>query len=189
MISTVVALGQSSTNWTPRGLTIGVNEYLTFGKQADVMIIVNAPHKFDHEEMNLILKHKGRMLTNSPKQWSKHIPQAEGLKHFGAFHLRVARGRVYHSTTSPMVAISYAIQRGATEVVIYGVDFKDHPKYRAGTKAGDHEIGVYKRFFESAGKLGVKIWLGANGSVFDDALPLYERLGDDITITFEGLVI
>lgn len=174
MIATVVALGQSAKSWTPRGLTIGVNEYLMFGKQAEVMIIVNAPHKFNHEEMTLIRQHRGKMLTNSPRQWHKHVPGAEGLKNMGAFHLRVSSGRLYHSATSPMIAISYAIQQGADEVVIYGVDFKDHPKYRAGTKAGDHEIGIYKRFFESLQKLGVKVYLGANGSVFDDYLHLYD---------------
>lgn len=174
MISTVVALGQSAKDWTPRGLTIGVNEYLMWGKQADVMVIVNAPHKFSHSEMTLINQHKGRLLTNTPKQWGKHIPKAEPLKHMGAFNLRVQRDRLYSSATSPMIAISYAMQQGADEIVIYGVDFKDHPKYKTGTKHGDHEIGIYKRFFASCQKLGVKIYLGANGSVFDETIQLWK---------------
>lgn len=180
MISTVVALGESARNWTPRGLTIGVNEYLVWGKQADAMIIVNAPHKFEEEEMKLIKQHKGQMLTNSPKQWSKYFPQAEPLKHMAPFNLRVQKGRLYSSSTSPMIAISYAIQRGATEVVIWGVDMIDHQKYRVGSKSGDHEIGVYKRFFESCKKIGVQIYLGELGTAFDDNLPLRLPTLEDI---------
>lgn len=174
MIATVVALGNSARNWQPRGLTIGVNEYLMWGRQADVMVIVNAPHKFSHQEMTYIQQHRGKMVTNSPRQWSKYFPGAEPLKHMGAFHLRVSQGRIYHSVTSPMIAISYAMQRGADEVIIWGVDMVDHPKYKAGTKAGDHEIAIYKRFFESCGKLGVKIWLGELGTAFDSVIPVWK---------------
>lgn len=173
MIASVVALGQTAQHWIPRGLTIGVNEYLTWGKQADAMIIVNAPHKFSHDEMNLITKHKGQMLTNSPKQWSKYFTNAEALKHMGPFHLRVQKGRLYSASTSPMIAISYAMQRGATEIILWGVDFNTHPKYKKGTKNGDHEIEIYKRFFESCKKLGVEITLGSPGTAFDDYVPLW----------------
>lgn len=174
MIATVVALGQSAKDWIPRGLTIGVNEYLVWGKQADAMIIVNAPHKFSADELNYIMKHKGRMLTNNPKQWGQFFKNAELLKHMGAFNLRVQKGRLYTSGTSPMIAISYAMQQGATDVIIYGVDMLNHPKYKAGSKHGDHEIGIYKRFFTSCDKLGTKIYLGEIGTAFDQSLPKYD---------------
>lgn len=174
MLATICALGQSANDWKPRGLTIGVNEYLVWGKQADAMIIVNAPHKFSREEMTYITQHKGKMLTNSPKQWEKYCKQAEPLKHMGAFHLRVQKGRLYSASTSPMIAISYAMQQGATEVILYGVDFKTHGKYKEGTKHGDHEIAVYKRFFESCEKLKTKIYLGATGTAFDQTVQLYD---------------
>lgn len=193
MIATVVALGQSAKDWIPRGLTIGVNEYLVWGKQADAIIIVNAPHKFSSEEMNLIVKHKGKMLTNSPKQWGQYFKNAEPLKHMGAFNLRVQKGRLYTSQTSPMIAISYAMQQGATEVIIYGVDFKTHGKYKEGTKHGDHEISIYKRFFESCKKLGTQIYLGEFGTAFDLCLPRYvdktpdSRTGHEYMIKIEGI--
>lgn len=137
------------------------------------MLIVNGPHKFSEEEMSHIVKHKGKMVTNSVKMWSKYFPQAEPLKHMGPFNLRVQKGRLYSSATSPMIAISYAMQQGATEIILYGCDFKNHPKYQEGTKHGDHEIGIYKRFFESCDKLGTRIYLGEWGSVFDGHLWKY----------------
>jgi hypothetical protein len=173
MISTVVALGNSGINWKPRRLTIGVNEYLMWGRQAEVMVLVNAPHKFSLYEMNLIKQHKGKVMTNSPGQWSKYFPQAELLKHMGQFNLRVQKGRIYSSSTSPMIAISYAMTQGATEIILYGVDFKNHSKYKEGTKHGDHEVGIYKRFFVSCEKLGTKIYLGEWGTAFDGHLWKY----------------
>jgi hypothetical protein len=173
MLATVVALGSSARDWKPRGLTIGVNEYLMWGRQADIMVTVNAPHKFSSDEMNYICQHKGKVLTNSIHQWSKYFPQAEPLKHMGAFNLRVQKGRIYSSGTSPMIAISYAMQQGATEVILYGVDMLNHNKYKKGTKHGDHEIGIYKRFFSSCEKFGTKIRLGAAGTAFDDSIPLW----------------
>jgi hypothetical protein len=172
MIATVVALGNSGINWKPRGLTIGVNEYLMWGRQAEVMVLVNAPHKFSLDEMNLIRQHKGKVITNSPGQWSKYFPHAELLKHMGQFNLRVQKGRIYSSATSPMIAISYAMTQGATEIILYGVDFLNHGKYKVGTKHGDHEILVYNRFFKSLEKIGVKVYLGQSGSAFEN-LPIY----------------
>lgn len=191
MIATVIALGNSALHWVPRGLTIGVNEYLMWGKQADVMLIVNAPHKFSADEMKFIRQHKGKLVTNSARQWGKVITGAEPLKHMGAFHLRVTKGRIYTSSTSPMVAISYAIQQGADEVILYGVDMCNHPKYKIGSKAGDHEIDVYKRFFSSCDKIGVKIYLGAWGTAFDGHLWKYvdpvegNRTGHEFKMTID----
>jgi hypothetical protein len=174
MLATVVALGSSARDWKPRGLTIGVNEYLMWGRQADIMVTVNAPHKFSSDEMNYICQHKGKVLTNSIHQWSKYFPQAEPLKHMGPFNLRVQKGRIYSSSTSPMIAISYAMQQGATEVVLYGVDMLNHDKFSKGTKHGDHEISVYNRFFTSVEKSGNRVYLGATGTAFDQTLPLWD---------------
>lgn len=77
------------------------------------------------------------------------------------------------SQTSPIIAISYAIKMGAKEIILYGVDFLNHRKWSRGTKSGDREIKVYCKFFAECERIGVKVYLGSNGTAFDLMLPLY----------------
>lgn len=37
------------------------------------------------------------------------------------------------------------------------------------------EVGVYLEVFEALKEKGVNVWLGTNGSVFDESLKLYEQ--------------
>jgi hypothetical protein len=76
--------------------------------------------------------------------------------------------------------MSLAIKQKATNIILWGCDMISHSSYRIGTKDGDNEIKKYLKFFECAKKIGVKIWRGANGSCFDQHLPLYDNLAQSL---------
>lgn len=173
MIFTIVACGQSSNGWIPRGTTIAVNDALRYGADTDYLILVNAPRKFTKERLDIIRKSKAHVLTNSPKEWGKIFPNCEKITRMISFNSRILKGFVYSSATSPIIAISTAIRMGGTEIILYGVDMLNHRTYSQGTKKGLREIGVYQRFFQDCKRINVKVYLGALGTAFDEMLPLY----------------
>lgn len=171
MIYTVVASGDSAKNWIPRGTTIGVNDALKWGRDTDILILVNAPGKFK-ERLDIIKKSKAKVLTNSVNMWRPYFPNCQKIERLISFNAKILKNFVYMSQTSPIIAISYAIKQGAKEIILYGVDFVNHRKWSKGTKAGDREIKIYCKFFAECERIGVKICLGALETAFDDILPL-----------------
>lgn len=172
MIWTVVASGDSAKGWIPRGTTIGVNDCLKWGRDTDILILVNAPGKFK-ERLNIIKQSKARVLTNSLNMWRPYFKDCQKIERLISFNGKILKNFVYMSQTSPIIAISYAIKQGATEIVMYGVDFLNHRRWAKGTKNGDRECKVYERFFKECERLNIKIYLGSTGTAFDNYLPLW----------------
>lgn len=172
MTYTVIASGDSAKDWVRRGTAIGVNDCLKFGRDTDILILVNAPGKFK-ERLNVIKKSKAKVLTNSVSMWKPYFPQCQKIERLISFNSKILKNFVYMSQTSPIIALSLAIKMGATEIIMWGVDFLTHKKWAKGTKAGDREVRVYEKFFKECERIGVKVYLGANGTAFDGVLPVY----------------
>jgi hypothetical protein len=177
MIFTVVACGDSAKNWIPRGTSIGSNDCEKFGKPVDYLIVANSPVRFSKERMEIIKKSKAKFFSHDMKRWRTMFPNGEQLTKITFFNTRILPGYVYTSVTTPIMCVSMAIRMGAKEVVIWGMDMKSHHTYSEGTKKGDHEIMVYKKFFTECKRLGIKIWIGSLGTAFDGFLPVYPANG------------
>lgn len=175
MLATIIASGSSAKDWTSRGVTVGVNDARKWGKEVDILILVNRPQKFSPERLAIISQHKGEVLTNSVKAWKDIFPQAKKLERMASFSSRVTKQTHFTAATSPIIAISHAIVLGAKTIIIYGVDFRDHKSYRQGTRPGDREINVYRKFFKAIERLNIKIYLGALNTAFDNDLPLWRE--------------
>lgn len=185
MLFSVIASGDSAKDWIPRGATIGSNDAEKWGKPVDILILANSPHKFK-ERLNIIKKSKAKVLTTSVSQWKAIFPNCEKIQRVISFNKFLQRGFVVTSQTTPIMCLSLAIRMGATEIVLWGCDFLTHRVWRVGTKGGDREVAVYKKFFSECKRLGIKVWLGANGTAFDNVLPLFqERTGPDIELTLD----
>lgn len=171
MTIAIVASGESAKDWwkTPHDLSIGVNDCLKHGHDVDQLVIVNFPRKFTPDRMKSILKSKAKVWTHT-SAWRAHFPKAEIIR-LSPFAGYVRKGHIYCSKTSPIVAISLAVIAGAKDIILWGCDYKSHANYRQGTKAGNHEISVYQKLFEGLNKIGVNVWLGAQGSALN--LPLW----------------
>jgi hypothetical protein len=177
MVASVIGCGSSAQHWGKQqfDLSIGVNDCYKHGYQPDQLVIVNFPSKFDKQRMDTILKTRPKKVFTHTVQWKKHFSNVE-LLHLSPFTGYVRDNMIYSSKTSPMVAISLALKQGATDIVLYGVDFTNHKMYRKGQKHGDHEITQYLKFFKRIQEKKINVWLGAEGSCFDNHLPMYQSV-------------
>lgn len=172
MTFTIIGCGDTAKEWTPVGTTIGSNDCERFGKRVDYLVLVNAPHKFK-ERINVIKNSKAQVYVNSLGPWSKMFPQAKQIR-LTPFTIRINKDLIYSSRTTPIICMSLAIKMGATKLILWGIDMLTHHSFRRGTKTGDHEITTYRKFFVQANKLGVDVYLGRQGTAFDNDLPIYE---------------
>jgi hypothetical protein len=174
MTVSIVGLGSSAKDWhkIPCDLSIGVNDALKWGKDPDQLVLINFERKFTVERLKLIKATKGKVWTHT-STWKKHFPKAEVIR-LTPFVYGIHPGLIYCSKTSPLVAMSLAYKQGANDLILWGVEFTNHKSYLKGTKQGDYEIAIYKKFIEQLKKKGVNVWLGAKGTAFDNYLPVYE---------------
>lgn len=175
MIFTVVASGESAQHFERHGTVIGSNDCEKWGKPVDILILVNSPHKFK-ERIHTIKKSKAKVLTNSVANWKPYFQNCEKISRLISFNKLILKNFVYSSQTTPIICLSLAIKMGAKEIIMWGVDFKNHAHFREGTKSGSREIDVYKRFFKECNRIGVKVYLGANNTAFDNTLPLWTHI-------------
>lgn len=180
----IVACGSSARDWdkVPCDLSIGCNDMYKFGIHPDWLVVVNMPGKFEAvkngnvNRLKTIIETKPkRFLTHAIKPWQQWFPKAEYIKNRAAFHERakiLQRGFNYTSKTSPMIAMSLGLNAGAAELVLWGVDMKDHRKYAEGTATGNKEITVYLRFIELIEKKGMRVYLGSGGSALEKYVPI-----------------
>lgn len=177
MTVSVIACGESAREWykTPCDLSIACNDAFKFGHQPDQLVIINFQRKFDQKRLDTILATRPKKVWTHTSTWQKHFNNAVVMK-LTTFSGYVRKDHIYASKTSPIVAISLAIKQKATDIILFGVDFQNHRSYSKNTKEGIYEIKTYLRFFEQIKKLGINIWLGANGTAFDAHLPLYDKV-------------
>ena len=173
----IIGCGESARYWGRNqfDLSIGVNDCFKFGYTPSQLVVINFERKFTPDRLKTILATRPKKVWTHTSTWKRHFSDAEVIK-LSPFNGYVRNGLIYSSKTSPMVALSLAVKQGATEIVIYGIDFQNHPSYRQGTKQGDHEVKNYLKFFEQLSKRGIKVWRGADGSAFDSDLPKYPEI-------------
>jgi hypothetical protein len=173
MTFTVVGCGNSAQNWVPNGPSIGCNDCEKFGNGVDYLVLVNSPNKFKHR-INTILRTKAQVLTNMPGTWIKHFSKDRLTQiRLSPFVVRVRPGMIYSSGTTPIICMSVAIAKGATKIILWGVDMVNHQTFRIGVKKGDQEISVYRKFFKEVKLLGIEVFRGADGTCFDNDLSLW----------------
>lgn len=163
-----IGCGSSAKHWDGSGYSVGVNDASKWGFPLSELILVNRPSKFAPERLDTIMKGTyWTIYSHKPGDW---IPNFKNVEHLplSPFSGRVKRGIVYKSATSPFIAISKAFAMGATEIVIWGVDFTNHGTFKPGSSSLKNELNNYRKLIEGIeGQHGVKVWLGAEGSALE----------------------
>lgn len=176
----IVGLGDSANGWGNQVKqpckTIGINDAERWGWTFDIICCFNSITKFSKEpiRLNAIINSKcPDGFYSHSTTWMQHF-RTMRVTHHQAYNELVRKGRVYSSRTTPFVAMSIAYNLGASEIVFWGVDFITHSVYRPGNKYYDKEVNNYLKFI---GKISdtCKVFRGADGSVFDKHLELYEH--------------
>lgn len=168
MIAHVIGCGQTAKNFTPDGnLTIGVNDIFSI-TPVDYLIVINHPSKFkdEPERLNAIINSKPKVFYSNNNSWEKYFPEWKQLN-MVSFSYSGRNSRIWCSKTSPFVGISLANHLGATDIVIWGVDFQNHKFFKIGTTYFNHEYSAYLKLFE---RVNAKVWLGSKGTCFDNDL-------------------
>lgn len=160
----VIACGPSGAKWDGSGPSIGVNDYLKFGKQADALVCVNS--SFTHDREALIRQHKG-IFYSQLDYWS-NMP-GFSLIETRKFKRSIEPQVIYHSITSPLIAISIAHNQEHKKIVLWGIDFTGHPIVNGDTLS--REIDTYMRFFEELERQNTFVYLGVQSGVFKNLIP------------------
>ncbi len=168
MIVNVIGCGPSAALWDGCGPSIGVNDCLKFGKPVDALVCVNS--NFEPERMKWIQAHKGPFYSTM-YYWSFKADFRPIQTR--SFRGRVEGGKIYHSISSPFIAISLAFNQGAKEIVLWGVDFESHPIVKDRTL--EREVRQYMKFIEALEKKDCRVYLGTNSGAFKGLIPCFQQ--------------
>ncbi len=165
---TVLGCGPSGADWDGKGFCIGVNDCLKFGKPVSALVCVN--WKFEVPREKIIRETVAPEGFYSQSDYWCHQPyfkqiHTDYFKVYKPYDLK----KIYHSRTSPFIAISLAAYLGHKEIVIYGVDFDDHPIIK--DDALEFEISQYLNLIRFLEKEGIKVYLGVAKGCFKDLIP------------------
>jgi hypothetical protein len=183
MTISVVACGQSAKEWynTHCDKSIGVNDCLKFGKDPDYLVCVNAPFKFEPNKSNgrvnrkeIIIRSNAFFMTSLCTEWRRAHKAVNDCISLSQFTKWAKKGTVYHSKTSPFVAMSIAFNMGAKDIILWGVDFIDHPDYPQEKRRTQFEIEQYVKFADMIGQQGTKVWIGSKETSLNKYFEVYE---------------
>lgn len=182
MTISIVACGPSAKDWNkvPCDLSIGVNDCVKFGAEVDHLVVINASHKFkpntkngNTDRLKIIIESKPKRFFCHDSRWRQYFPKAELLT-LKPFLGIVRKGRIMQSRTSPFVAITMAYNEGAKDIILWGIDFKNHPDIKG--QLMDRELEEYRRLFASLKDHGVNCWVGSEESVLTKYLKVWVRI-------------
>lgn len=182
----IIGCGPSAENWflqlpypmsgIPKTVTtIGVNDCLKFGIDTDYLLLIDSLNGFkkEPERVKTISRSKAKILTHGDT-WKKIFPKYEVLRLQG-FTKHLNKKHVYSSKSSPFVALSYAYNLGATDIVMFGVDLRDHPTLREGSKILDYELRNFEKINAMMRRDGTVVWVSSGQSRLSDFLPIWSN--------------
>lgn len=176
----VIASGESGAKWSGQGPSIGVNDCSKWGYPVDYLVLLNTPAQFQQSrQMDIVRTQFKTLFTTIKSHWTKFFESHgdkvnEILIRKWSPTTKLSKYYIYHSKTSPLVAMSLAYNMGATEIVLWGVDFKTHHRYREGQQYFIGEMRQYQTFIQALEKSGVKVYLGAEGSALGKIVPIWQ---------------
>ena len=161
----IIGCGETAQLWDGQGYSIGVNDCWKYHK-TNGLVVVNSPAKFERDRLDIIVRSEPDTFYSHLKGWKLHFPAMKEIKmnHWNGHSKSIRNGRIFHSRTSPLIAMSIAFNMGAKELVLWGVDFRTHKIYKEGTKNTINEIKQYETFCQALEEHGCKVYAGAEGT-------------------------
>lgn len=175
----IIGCGETAMHWDGHGLAIGVNDAEKIGHHVSALVLMNTPDEFMGERLDTILQTKAKICLSDNVDFMWHrlfgVDRCTTLHPFRRWggQLKMSPPIIYHSDTSPFVAMTLAFRWGASELVLWGVDFRDHHIYKPGNIHFNSEIERYHKLAFQLKKAGCNVYLGCKGSNLD--LPVKPR--------------
>lgn len=173
----VLGLGQSLIYYEPDGnISVGVNDIYKYHK-ADYIVCVDLPKVFSPERLDTIIWSTPKKFLSLFPEWEQYfgasfqlIEKCSGVGKFDAFESPCYTC----SNNSAFVAVVHAYKLGAKEIILHGVDFKNHKalsRERSFLKAMSH---FHEMFFYLKQK-GVNLYVGNSYSALSSIIPVYRN--------------
>lgn len=167
----IIACGDSAKHWHGQGLSIGLNDFYKHGKKTTIMGIFNHRSKFTPDRLDTILKTRPIKFYGDSDSWSNHFPDMIRVKlRSWDGILRKEPDRLTHANTSPFIAMSLAYNLGASKIILWGADFESHRMWNKTNPEMQTELRQYRQFTDALRREGVKVHLGAKGSLLEEFL-------------------
>ena len=178
---TIIGCGSTAKDWIQRGHSIGVNDAYRFGKEFDSLLVCNRPVEFSRltdsgeTRFQVITKTPCKNFYSHKSNWAQWFPYWQKIPLVG-WYGTLHREQCYSSNTSPFIAMSLAFHIGATDIILYGVDFVDHHMFSKEAENTKLEAGYYMQLISKMKEQGCRVWLGTNGSYFDNQIELWPNI-------------
>lgn len=177
MVISIVACGDTASEWhkVPCDLSIGVNDAWKFGRPTDWLLSCNWPQKFATHRLNIIKESTPKQFYSNVEQWRAFFPGMIKIR-LNSWDGHLYKNRLdefSHAHTSPFIAMSMAYKHGATDIILWGVEFINHSTYDQHNPQTRYEVKTYRGMIESLAKEGVKVWLGKEGSLLEEFVPVW----------------
>lgn len=157
--------------------TIGVNDIWSKVK-TQIVVCVDQPSKFVPDRLNTIKNCKPKIFFSQLKEWGKYItePYYWNVPIVAVDHRKTPfrENVIYHSNNSPFVACSLASTLNYKNIVIYGVDFNNHPKLK-GSFALTRIVKDFDWLKGNLEKRGIELFVGHRASKLSEVMPVWER--------------
>lgn len=177
MTYTIIATGSSAQYFVPRGHVIGCNDAARWGKPLNSLVVCNRPQQFSKERYEIIKNTKCETFYSHKSAWVKEFPGWKKINivpWYGVYN----PGQIYYSNSSPIIAITLAAKMAskltATNVILYGCDFKNHHIFNDANPQTAKEVEVYRSLFGQLHQNNILLWLGNEGTALDKYFPLWK---------------
>lgn len=174
----IIASGDTGAKWPGTGPSIGVNDAWKWEHPTDYLVLLNLPSQFQQSRLEVIKNSQPKkVFTNTPSPWDKYFENTHMISPLRRWSKGepVKKSIIYHSNTSPFVAISLAYSWGFNKIVLWGVDMVTHHRYGKGQAAHVQEMLKYQSYLQAIKLHGVDVFLGSKGTAFDHILPVWNR--------------
>lgn len=168
----IIACGPTGEHWDGTGHNVGVNDAGKWGHKLENLLLANAPGKFDSERLKTIIESNPDNFFSNTEAWKKYFPKMIHYKTESWNGILIKKRGLTTMNSSPCIAMHLAWQLGATELVLWGVDFTNHPVINGGSLRT--ELRQYKGFINALEDNGVKTFLGVSGSALDEFVNVIE---------------
>lgn len=166
----VLGLGDTLKHYVNDGsICIGVNDIQRY-HNTDYVVCVDSPDVFKPERLEGIKASKCIGFYTQLEDWTKLVQNINIIEFNRGRGLveEIDTNRFCYSNNSPYVACVLAYKLGATEIVLWGVDFNDHPHLNG--SARDKSFRDYKELQKALNKRGVSISCGHSDSYLSTIL-------------------
>lgn len=174
----VLGLGETILDYKPGNETVGVNDIFKFHK-IDHLLVMDKPNRFSKERLSTIL-------LSTPKKFYSNVKDETGyvweklVKNFVPIETERGRGFVNTldskefsiSNNSTFTACVLAYKLGAKKIVMYGVDFINHPHLSA-ENSFSNVLNHFKTLKSALNNRGVELFVSSKKSRLSEIIPVY----------------